>query len=122
MQLYRNIRFFDYCSYSLLDISIFEFFPLWERSEQMMKFIFENVNTALQTATPIIPLTAPGHVLRETKPIEAHETNPRLASLVHFKALGSLYRSVDPKCAGIISLSTAEVIAAGEEAARIHFV
>lgn len=73
-------------------------------------------------ATPVMKYRVPRHVLREIKFVDKAETPPTLACLVQFKYAGSLFRGVNPRPAGAIATSEAEVIAIGEEAQHIHFV
>lgn len=122
IQLYRNIKFFDYCSYSLLDISVFEFYNLWERPAYAMNMTLDDAKAVLMNPIPIMPMKAPPHILRETKPVETDNEHLRFASLVHFHNVGSLFKGVNPVPAGVISTSSAEVIAVGDEAKSIHFV
>lgn len=123
VQLYRNINFFDFCSYSLLDISVFEWYNLWQRPSQIQEQMNRDAVKVFSTATPVMQYKVPRHVLREVKPPSLEiEEHPPLACLVQFKYAGSLFKGVDPRPAGAIATSEAEVIAVGDEARTIHFV
>lgn len=123
VQLYRNINFFTFCSYTLLDISVFEWYNLWQRPSQIQEQMNKDAAKVFSTATPIMQYKVPRHVLREVKPPSMEiDEHPPLACLVQFKYAGSLFRGVDPRPAGAIATSEAEVIAVGEEARTIHFV
>ena len=123
VQLYRNINFFDFCSYSLLDISVFEWYNLWQRPSQIQEQMNKDAVKVFSTPTPVMQYKVPRHVLREVKPPSMEiEEHPALACLVQFKYAGSLFKGVDPRPAGAIATSEAEVIAVGDEARTIHFV
>jgi hypothetical protein len=122
IQLYRSLSFFNYCGYSLLDISINEWFVLWERPKQVIQAMNDHVREAFSQNIDAKKLQIPRHVLRET--MNTGDTVPFVprACLVEFQYIGSLRKSpLGNPCAFICSAS-GEVIATGSEAMSIAFV
>jgi hypothetical protein len=123
VQLYRNLRFFHFCGYSLLEISVFEWYTLWERPSAVQQEMMAAAETAMKEPTPVMPYHVPRHVLRDrgssnqmTDDFVPH------ACLVDFKYIGSIMKSVEPKPVGAIATAVGELIASGEEATTIQFV
>lgn len=121
IQLYRNLRFFDFCSYSLLDVSVFEWYYLWDRPKTVLNEMFRYAENVKNVPTPVMEYKVPEHVLRETRS-NAEDDGGQMASLVKFKNIGSVFQGVDPMPFGGIATSVAEVIAVGAEAQQIQFV
>ncbi|MGZ3768418.1 MAG: hypothetical protein ACXVCP_01245 [Bdellovibrio sp.] len=122
VQLYRNLNFFEFCSFSLLDVSIFEWFKLWERPSRIQEEMMKRATVAMTTVTPCMAYEVPEHILREVKTIQGLQEHPPIACLVKFKYIGSLFKGPCTKSWGAIATSRAEVIASGDEALHIHFV
>jgi hypothetical protein len=123
IQIFRSFSFFKYCSYTLTDILSQEWFNLWDRPRTIIEAMHNNVGRALESSKSIFKTDVPTHVLRETNMAkELHGVKPK-ACLVTFKniaVVSSHPLSRIPK--GFICTSTAELIAEGEEAKKIHFV
>lgn len=123
IQLYRNLNFFRFCSYSLLEISINEWYNLWERPSFVMKEIFSAVEVVLGHFIPVMPYRIPRHLLREKKRIsEFPELAAPRSCLVDFKYIASLRRDGNPKPAGAIVTASASLVAEGDAAFEIQFV
>lgn len=122
IQIYRNIEFFKYCSYTLLDISIFEWYSLWERPRSVFEMIMDVARSVLVKQTPITKFKVPQHVLREVRPPNRENGEQRMACLVTLECIGSLYRGLSRQPAGAIATSVGEIIAIGDEARKIQFV
>lgn len=122
VQLYRNIHFFQYSSFSLLEISIFEWFHLWQRPKLIQEAMMKSARAVLDKMIPILAYDVPRHVLRETKIPGVQSDHDIVACLVQFKNVGSVRRGLDRTPAGAIATSEAEIIAVGDEARQIQFV
>ena len=65
-QLYRNLRFYDYCSYSLEALHSLEWWNLWDRDAQVVEKLFETVSKIF--SGEIRETVSPGvsqHVIKE---------------------------------------------------------
>lgn len=124
IQLYRSLNFFRVCGYSLLDISVFEWYVLWDRPSRIMDEMIRSAQGALETYVAVKKLEAPRHVLRETYDTGLSDMFVPRASLVDFCHVASLTKSPirgsTPR--GFICTSLGHIIATGEEALRIQFV
>ncbi len=122
VQLYRNLHFFQFSSYSLLEISVFEWYQLWQRPSVIQDTMMKTANHVMTHMTPLLVYGAPRHVLRETRDMPDRECQEHVACLVQFKYAGSLCRGLERTPVGAIAVSEAELIAVGEEALQIQFV
>lgn len=124
VQIYRNLEFLRYCSYSLLDISVFEWYNLWTRPTQILEAMLKCAEQAMNHPTPVLPYSVPRHVLRETQPATLDEPQPRIACLVDFHHIGSVFNKFgfDLSPRGAIATSSGEIISIGDEASKIQFV
>ena len=114
VQLYRNIHFFQFSSYSLLEISVFEWYTLWKRPSMIQEAMLEDAVACMETITPIRPYKVPRHVLRETKDPDTTLMHEPRACHVQFKDVASVCRGLDRRPAGAIATSDAELIAIGD--------
>lgn len=123
IQIYRNLKFFDYCGYSLLEISVFEWFHLWERPSSTMKEIFSYVDRVMGSVIPVMNFKVKTHVLRERRSSGGLTEGfvPR-ACLVNFEFIGTVQKENQPGPAGFICTASADNIAVGDEALAIEFV
>jgi hypothetical protein len=122
IQLYRSLTFFQYCGYSLLDISVFEWYVLWERPRMVVDKMIDYAKVYLTTKHPTAKFDVPRHVLRET--MDTGLTSPFnvRACIVDFKNIASLSKGLSPEPGGFICTATGEIIAEGSDALNIQFV
>lgn len=66
IQIYRSFNFYKITGYSLLDISLREWYVLWDRSKQSFESISAEVNESLVTHIPVKQFKTKAHVIRET--------------------------------------------------------
>lgn len=126
IQLYRSLSFFNVTSYSLLDISIYEWYVLWNRS---VKAIEETLNDAQQVIKNYIPLRKfeiQKQLIQEVYDVRAQAESfaPRMI-LAEFMYFGSLTKKNEfaintPR--GFICTSTARVLDQGANFSGICFI
>lgn len=123
IQIYRNLKFFNYCGYSLLEISVFEWFHLWERPSSTMKEIFSYVDRVMGAVIPVMDFKVKTHVLRERRSSGGLTEGfiPR-ACLVNFEFIGTVQKENQPGPAGFICTASGDNIALGDDALAIQFV
>jgi hypothetical protein len=122
IQIHRSLNFFKYCGYSLLDISLNEWYVLWERPKMILDKISEQIQLVISEYVPVKTLPIHKHVLREI--LDTGDTVPFVprATICEFKHIGSLRKSAFSSPSGLICTATADVIARGDEARAIGFV
>lgn len=124
IQLYRSLNFFNVCGYSLLDISVFEWYVLWDRPRRILDEMFRCSREVLDKNIPVIKFDAPRHVLRETYDTGLSDMFVPRASLVDFCYIASVTKSplagAPPR--GFVCTTTGHIIATGDEALRIQLV
>ena len=124
IQLYRSFNFFAITGYSLLDISVFEWFVLWDRPAKILKEVAGELIESLEIYIPVKRFSTPKHVIQEIhNSAMTADFKPRTA-MAEFLYLGSL-RSTDAKAAekrGFICSSVGQLIAVGNESNSIRFL
>jgi hypothetical protein len=123
IQYYRSFSFFKITGYSILDISVFECFMLWERPKKAIEETYNDVKVVLEGFVPVKRFQIPKQLIRETYQTGSTEPFQPRAILAEFLYMGSLRAKVsDGIPTGFICSSRAEVIALGDEALKIEFV
>lgn len=126
VQLYRSLSFFKVTGYSLLDISVFEWYVLWKRS---MKAIEETMNDAQQVIKNYMPLKRfeiQKQLIHEVYDVgfqdEAFVPRTVLAEFMYFGSLTkkNAFEMNTPR--GFICSSRAKVLAKGEDVNNIRFL
>lgn len=124
VQLYRSFNFYAMTGYSLLDISLFEWYVLWDRPSQILESIGAELMESLQSHIPAKPFVTRKHLVREIFNASNSEHFKPRASLLEPLHLGSLtpnkFGTNQKK--GFICTSTGETIAVGKEAENIQFI
>jgi hypothetical protein len=124
IQLYRSFNFFSLTGYSLLDMSVFEWYCLWHRPKAVLESIASELNGALATYIPVARFKTPRHIIKEIHNASNAEPFIPRANQAEFLYLGSL-RSTDPATdprKGFICSSHGELVALGKEASVIQFI
>ncbi len=125
VQLYRSLNFFRITGYSLLDISVFEWYVLWDRPSKAIEETMNDAQKVINEYISVKPFEISNQVIREVYDTHNEQESfvPR-AILAKFVNMGSLStdktESKVPR--GFICTSTAEIIARGEEAKKIQFI
>jgi|GEM_PF-1600670 len=122
VQLYRSMNFFEISGYSLLDLSVNEWFVLYERSRLVLEQINQKIAEVLKYSLPTQRFEIPRHILRERCEVGTAEPFVPRAVLVDFRHIASLKRHPLGKAQGFIVTCKAQIIAAGEESMKIGFV
>lgn len=124
IQLYRSFNFYKITGYSLLDISLYEWYVLWDRPRSVLETIAGEVGDALTTYIPVKQFQTKQHLVREVfNASGAKDFQPRAALLTPVR-LGSLRpnRLSANRKKGFICTSLGEMIAIGGEAENIRFL
>lgn len=124
IQLYRSFNFYKITGYSILDISLYEWYVLWDRPRQTMESIGAELCETLKTYIPVRPFQTKTHLVREVfNAAQSENFKPRAALLTPVR-LGSLKpkKFSANKKNGFICTSTGEMIAIGKEAENIQFI
>lgn len=122
IQLYRSLNFFKYCGYSLLDISINEWYILWNRPSQIIRLMEQEVAHVLKNNLGVYKSNVPRHLLTET--LNTGETQsfvPR-ASVVDFQYLGALWKGSPMIPEGFICTAAGSVLMKGDITLEIGFI
>ena len=64
VQIYRNLAFFNLCSYSLMDVMTKEWYELYERPEFVTELLIKQIGELLQSGEPFYP-KIPVHLMTE---------------------------------------------------------
>lgn len=121
-QLYRGLNFFKVCGYSLLEISVYEWYVLWERPKQVIQKMAEQTNYVIENAIPVHCFNLPKHILRETlNSIGSEYFIPR-ACIAEFLHIGATLGEHSSRVEGFMCTARGEIIAEGSEALSIGFV
>ncbi|MGE0633992.1 MAG: hypothetical protein AB7O96_16375 [Pseudobdellovibrionaceae bacterium] len=123
IQLYRSLNFFKYSGYSLLDLSVHEWYVLWERPKRVIDDMNAHVNIVMREYVSIKKFETPRHILRETYNTGQTEPFVPRAIFVDFKNIGSLEDANAPGVVkGLVVTSKAQIAAEGADAFNIQFV
>lgn len=122
IQLYRGLNFYKFCGYSLLDISVFEWFILWERPKIILDVMMRQIQKVIAEKIDTEPFEIPKHILRENFTSGLTEGFIPRAYLAEFVSIGVLRRHAEGLGAGFICTARGSVIAEGDEALSIGFV
>jgi len=65
VQIYRSPGFYNITGYSLLDISVYEWYLLWDRPKHAMEKVAEHAKRVLENFYPVLRFHVPKHIIRE---------------------------------------------------------
>ncbi|MCC6277203.1 MAG: hypothetical protein IT289_04730 [Oligoflexia bacterium] len=66
VQIFRNLRFFEICSYSLLEVFTYELWELYRRDTDVTKALIDTVSKVFTNQTQgAVPAGVPDHVVEE---------------------------------------------------------
>lgn len=122
VQIYRSISFFDVCGYSLLDLSLFEWYTLWERPTLIKEKIAACIQHVTTEQVPIRKFDVPRHILRET--YDTGLTSPFIprTSVAEFVDISSVMTGPRGKPIGFACTARGYVLNEGDDALAIDFV
>jgi hypothetical protein len=126
VQLYRSLSFFKVTGYSLLDISVFEWYVLWHRSAKAIEETMKDGQQVIRNYTPVKKFEIPKQLIHEVYDVGGQDEAfvPRTV-LAEFMYLGSLIKknAFDPnQVGGAICSSNATVLAQGTDTTNIRFL
>lgn len=122
IQLYRGLNFYKFCGYSLLDVSVFEWYVLWERSSLILDAMTKQIQRVIKDRVQAEPFNVPRHVLRETHNTGLTEMFVPRAYLAEFVSVGVLQRHAHGPGEGFICTARGQFVAEGSDAMSIGFV
>ncbi len=65
IQVYRNLEFFRYCGYTLVDLLIKEWYMLYERPKSVTDVLYQISSNTLENGLGTVPYNVKEHILRE---------------------------------------------------------
>jgi hypothetical protein len=113
VQLYRSFKMLDMTGYSLLDLSLFEWFVLWERPHLTIQQMQNGIATVLKSEMPLMSFEVTPHLLRETFNTGMTEPFIPKSALVRFQHIGFLSPSKSGAPRAFICTAKGEIIAEG---------
>lgn len=128
IQLYRSLNFFKITGYSLLDITVFEWYLLWNRPSKAIEETLNDVNEVMTSYIPVKKFQIPKQLIQENYNTGlATEPFTKRAIMAQFLNAGSLSLKgaikdhlIEPK--GFICSSVAHVVAVGDDVSNIQFI
>lgn len=114
-QIFRNLRFMETSSYSLLDILTFEWPVLFDRSYAITQALIHFCDVLVWEANRTIPFAIPQHYIRELRSVDKQVLQ------VNFKHLCPIFSGPNQPF-GIIASCRASVVEASDPAGRLSFV
>ncbi|MNT65143.1 hypothetical protein D3C72_2031010 [compost metagenome] len=119
IQLYRSVNFYQYSSYSLLDLSAFEWFVLWDRPRAVTEKLMNVAHEVLTDFVPLRKLDLPIHILREIR--DTGLTGNFIPRAVLHKPgfVASVRTHLSSAPVGLVFMSKGDVIAIGDETLKI---
>ena len=119
IQLYRSVKFFKLCSYSLLDLSVNPWDELYEKPVGVMSNVIQHIQEAIKSK---ITVTCEiGSFVQREKFAYAHNTTLR-TFLVNFRYFTPLINTDTKQPAGFLCTFGAEVIAEGQQSSKYRVI
>ena len=118
-QLYRSVNFYQYSSYSLLDLAAFEWFYLWERHRSVTEQMMAVAQSVLQEFVPVKKIEIPVHFMREIRNTGlSGKFVPR--AILHTPGyVGSVRTPLSSAPVGFMCTAKGEVLAVGKDTFNI---
>lgn len=91
IQVFRTFNFFKTSSYSLLDLLTFEWFHLWERSEKILKAMYDHVVKMSTPGAGIVNIEIQRHLIKEIFVDKFTNENVRKSVILDFNVGVALY-------------------------------
>ncbi len=67
VQIYRNFRFFEYCSYSIEELMTYPYYNLFERPAWLLDSIKQDIERCFQAKGSPVDVRSPAHFCTETR-------------------------------------------------------
>src|SRR5690606_13236568 len=120
VQLYRNLTFFRTCGFSLLDLTVLEWYRLWARPQFVVDRIAAFVSETLAKGPAIRRFEIPTHIVKEVHQSSLDgETRHSRAISVDLRWLVRLQDERTGEPGGIAVVCRGAVVAEGFEAEKI---
>ncbi len=122
IQLYRTLNFYELTGYSILDLSMNEWYVLWQRPQRIIEAMMTHGNRVIQANIPLAELPIPKHLNLEI--YDSGETEPFVprAAIVEFRHIAALKTTWQGPAVALICTSEGSLVAEGDEARNIRFV
>ena len=104
IQLWRNYRVMEVCSYTLEEIYSFDWLQRYERDQEMAQQVLQHVLQALNDPKNPVVVDVPAHIIRETF------SSDRIALRVKHKTLHPVSNVENGEVAGFVAVSGAEQV------------
>ncbi len=114
-QIHRSFNFYDITAYSVMDLSVYEWFVLWERSKVIMDMMADHAGRAMYDSVALREFDVPEHIVREIFDTGNVEPFIPSVSLVKFKYLATLRDVKSKNISGLLCTSEASVVATGDD-------
>lgn len=123
IQLYRSMNFFKLCGYSLLDISVFQWYVLWTRPTIVIDQMLKSVEAVFLESHPARPANVIQHILLENMNTgDSLDFVPRAAE-INFHHIGILnYEDATKQNDSFIVTSSSRIIAEGRETDQFRVI
>lgn len=118
-QLYRSVNFYQYSSYSLLDLAAFEWFYLWDRPRAVTEQMMKAAHAVLMNFVPVQKIDIPVHVMREIRDTGLSGKFIPRAILFSPGYVGSVRMPLSSAPVGFMCTSKGEVLAVGKDTFEI---
>jgi hypothetical protein len=122
-QIYRSFNFYRISGYSLLDLSVFEWWVLWERPSHVMEEMTRVAQAVYNDFVPVRKYELSRHLVREI--YDSGNTAPFLPRtiLADMKYAGSLrLKDGDGSVSGAIATSVGQIVSTGDAALSVDFI
>jgi hypothetical protein len=122
IQKYRSLNFYNFTSYSLLDLVIHEWYVLWERPLSIMNAMMEMADDIIKGRRGSGKMNLKRHLIREIFDSGITEPFVPRALAVDLKYAAPVYKSVGKQVAGFIVTCKCHVVSTGDDALNIDFI
>lgn len=113
IQLYRSFNLLDMTGYSLLDLSVFEWYVLWERPHLVIEQMQSQCAQILSSQVPFKNFAVVSHILKETYNMGMTEPFVPRSCMVKFEHIGYLKRLREDSPHAFICTAKGNIIAEG---------
>jgi hypothetical protein len=125
VQLYRSLSFFKVTGYSLLDISVFEWYVLWQRSAKAIEETMNNAQQVIKNYIPFKKFEIQKQLVHEVYDVNGESDFVPRTVLAEFMYVGSVTKKnlFDAFAVrGVICSSRAQIFSLGGAESNIRFI
>lgn len=123
VQLFRSFRLLDLTAYSLMDLSVFEWYVLWQRPHLVIEQMQNEIQAVMKNETPFKPFRISPHLLKETLNTGLTEPFVPKSAFVSFKYIGFLKRKTFQSPRAFLCTGKGSIVTEGfAETNRLSFL